>query len=109
MKELDLHPLLDENKDGSKQNDHYDSHEEPCILTMEKKRTVNQLLGWSLLNQDKYWCRLGEKDDPDKEMSKIEAYKRYYNVLRGLTIKDPLILEMTAYAAYRKHDIQWRY
>ena len=107
--ELPLHPLLDENQDGSKQNSHYDSQEEPCILTMEKKRTVNQLLGWSLLNQDKYWCRLGEKDDPDQEMSKIEAYKRYHNTLRALAVKDPTILEMTAVKAYERHGIKWRY
>ena len=107
--ELSLHPLLDENQDGSKKNSHYDSQEEPCILTMEKKRTVNQLLGWSLINQDKYWCRLGEKDDPDQEMSKISAYQRYHAMLRALVIKDIAILEMTAQKAYERNGIQWRY
>jgi len=109
MMDIPLHPLLDENQDGSKKNDHYDATEEPCILTIEKKRTVNQLLGFSLVNQDKYFCRIGHKDDPDQEMSKIDAYKRYYEMLRALVIKDPSVLEMSAVMAYTKHEIEWRY
>ena len=109
MTEPDLHPLLDQDDSGKNINTHYDQLEEPAILTLEKQESIQALINWAQITIKKYQLRLGFKDQVENEKRKIAAYTRYYNMLRGLAVKDSAILEMTAEKAYEKHHIQWKY
>ncbi len=104
-----LHPLLDEDEHGNKLNDHYDAGEEPAILRLEKEEDINSLIAWSRITAKKYLLRLGYKDDEEKELKKHAAYKRYNEMLTLLIIQCPACGEMTAYAAYKKLSMEWRY
>ena len=109
MKNLELHPLIDENKDGTNKNAHYDQLDEPAILTMEKEFSIDKMIAWSKITIRKYELRLGFKDEKSKEQSKIDAYTRYKDMLKTLPGRHYLCGEMTPQTAYEALNIEWRY
>ena len=110
MNNTTLHPLLDENPDGTKKNEHYDKGEEPAIMTLEKRYSVNEMIAWSKITSDKYRLRYGHKDPVESEENKIDAYTRYLISLIKLKEKAPQLFgEMTVWNAYQKQNIKYRY
>ena len=76
------HPLI--NPDSK----HYDSSDrEPAILELEKKLTVDEMIGACKFNIHKYEYRLDKKGQKYSDMKKIQTYKNYLNYLYKLSEK----------------------
>ena len=72
----DKHPLL--NPDST----HYKMFDgEEAIVRLESLMTKLELMAWAKGNIFKYRLRIGNKDDPTKEIIKIQGYEAYYKYL----------------------------
>ena len=52
-----------------------------AIELLEAMYTVDELMAWAKLNAMKYRLRIGDKDDPEKEIAKIKTYEAYWRYL----------------------------
>ena len=52
-----------------------------AIEEMEKMFTREELMAWAKLTAMKYRLRIGNKDEPEKEVKKIKEYEAYYKYL----------------------------
>jgi len=76
MSTSDDHPLLNED---SKHYSMVDGVE--AITRLEQMYTVEELLAWSKITAMKYRLRVGNKDDPSKEVKKIKTFEAYHRYL----------------------------
>lgn len=52
-----------------------------AIEEMEKMYSIEELMSWAKLSAMKYRLRIGNKDDPTKEIIKIKGFEAYYKYL----------------------------
>ena len=71
------HPLL--NPD-SKHYAMFDGVE--AIQRMEQMFSPQELMAWAKISAMKYRLRIGHKDDPTKEVKKIQTFEAYYKYLK---------------------------
>jgi hypothetical protein len=72
----DFHPLL------NPESKHYAMvGGVEAIELMEKMFTRNELMAWAKLTAMKYRLRIGGKDAPEKEITKIKTFENYYRYL----------------------------
>ncbi len=77
-----IHPLL--NPDSP----HYKMFDDTeAVENLELIMTTQELMGWARGNVYKYRFRIGNKDDPTKEVNKILSYEAYYKYLKELDEK----------------------
>jgi hypothetical protein len=62
-----------------------------------------------MITEDKYFERMGRKDDVDKEERKMTSYSRYKTMLDDIIKKYPTLADMTAKTAYSHLDYNWIY
>jgi hypothetical protein len=79
------------------------------IEKFEEKYSVMQLYDWAMITEDKYFGRMGKKDDIDKETRKMTTYHNYKTMLKEIIDKYPTLADMTAKTAYTHLNYQWRY
>ena len=53
------------------------------IEVLEAIFTKEELMAWARITAMKYRLRIGKKDDPIKELQKIESYELYYEDLKA--------------------------
>ena len=107
--ELPLHPLLDKDKNGNNLNDHYYRLKETAIYTIEKENSVEEVMSWAKITIQKYKLRMGFKDDEEKELKKIEAYKRYYDELNSIIEYEHKLKDIQVLKAFKIMNKKWRY
>lgn len=64
-----------------------------AIERMEQMYSTSDLLAWAKITAMKYRLRIGNKDDPSKEVVKINGYEAYYKYLskkREVEFVDPI-------------------
>jgi predicted metal-dependent hydrolase len=100
------HPLINPN------SPHYNGvepGEKTLIEKFEEKYTIKQLYDWAMITEDKYFGRMGRKDDIDKETVKMDTYHNYKKMLKNIIDTYPVLADMTAKTAYKHLNIQWKY
>ena len=51
------------------------------IELMEQMFTTDELMAWAKLSAMKYRLRIGKKDNPKGELTKIKTFENYYKYL----------------------------
>ena len=102
------HPLV--NKIDSKHyNEDIEPGEKTTIEKFEEKYTIRQLYNFAMITEDKYFERMGRKDDVDKEERKMTSYLNYKTMLKEIIDKYPTLADMTAKTAYNHLHYNWIY
>jgi predicted metal-dependent hydrolase len=104
--ERQQHPLT--NPDSK----HYKAEkpgDKALIEKFEEKYSVKQLYDWAMISEDKYFGRMGRKDDIEKETIKMDTYNNYKKMLKQIIDKYPMLADMTAKTAYQHLKYDWIY
>ena len=109
MEKLQLHPLITENEDGTRENEHYDSKEDNFIKREEAKYTVGAMIDWCSITIDKYEDRKDHKGQKKSDEAKIVKYKAYKLELQNLLSKSQTLKYVSVENAYKLLNIKWRY
>ena len=70
------HPLINEDSPHYAMFDNVES-----IERMEQMYTHEELKAWAKISAMKYRLRIGNKDNPEKEIKKIKTFEAYYKYL----------------------------
>lgn len=103
MTKIPLHPLINPSsthyrKDGEKTS----------IQQMEEEMSIREMIGAMLYNIKKVQYRMGNKDDIEKEVAKLQTYKDYLMELYKL-LQQGLSDEFSVHRAWELTEITWRY
>jgi hypothetical protein len=101
-----IHPLVNPDSPHYKAEN---SNDKSLIEKFEEKYSVRQLYDWAMITEDKYFGRMGKKDDIDKETRKMTTYHNYKAMLKQIIDTYPTLADMTAKTAYSHLKYEWEY
>ena len=104
-----LHPLLTEDENGIKQNQHYDQEDKTGIEILENKYTVDEMIAFCRVNIDKYTMRQDHKGQLESDKAKISKYRDYLEELLSLISKSYTMKYITVEQAFKLLNKNWRY